>query len=193
MQLRLLSTHSLTHLDEAGSPKMVDVSEKEITIRKATAIGTIYINDTAYSLVAEQASEPPKGQLNALEKVRAKAGGSGKNVLTIAQLAGILGTKYTAQLIPLCHTLPLSNVDVSLIPIENDLGKAIRCVATVKAEAKTGVEMEALTAVSVALLTVWDMLKAVAGQDMRIGDIKVVSKEGGKSNFVQKDVDRILP
>ncbi|KAG8797779.1 hypothetical protein FRC16_008536 [Serendipita sp. 398] len=177
MQLRLLSTHSLTHLDEAGSPKMVDVSEKEITIRKATAIGTIYINDTAYSLVAEQASEPPKGQLNALEKVRAKAGGSGKNVLTIAQLAGILGTKYTAQLIPLCHTLPLSNVDVSLIPIENDLGKAIRCVATVKAEAKT----------------VWDMLKAVAGQDMRIGDIKVVSKEGGKSNFVQKDVDRILP
>ncbi|KAG8827923.1 hypothetical protein FRC19_011071 [Serendipita sp. 401] len=193
MQLRLLSTHSLTHLDEAGSPKMVDVSEKEITIRKATAIGTIYINDIAYSLVAEQASEAPKGQLNALEKVRAKAGGSGKNVLTIAQLAGILGTKYTAQLIPLCHTLPLSNVDVSLIPIENDLGKAIRCVATVKAEAKTGVEMEALTAVSVALLTVWDMLKAVAGQDMRIGDIKVVSKEGGKSNFAQKDVDRILP
>ncbi|KAG8836350.1 hypothetical protein FRC17_005636 [Serendipita sp. 399] len=185
-------TYSLTHLDESGSPRMVDVSEKGPTIRKATATGMIYINKTAYSLITSQEPGVEKEQFDALEKARTKAGGSGKNVLTIAQLAGIIGAKHTSQIIPLCHPLPISSIDVSLNPVEETAGEAVRwailCEATVKTEGKTGVEMEALMGVSTALLTVWDMLKSIAGQEMTIGGIKVVSKEGGKSSFVRTHV-----
>lgn len=114
----------------------------------------------------------------AQEKARRKG-----DVLTVAQLAAIMGCKKTSELIPLCHPLSLTDIDVKLLPEECTL--SILCTATVKCSGQTGVEMEALAAVSVGLLTVWDMLKAVAGQEMTIGDIKVISKSGGKADFTR--------
>lgn len=206
----------LTHVDDSGRPKMVDVSRKEPTTRTATARGRIRINKVAYDLITEprnayQASaSTPAASDNAPAKVRAKG-----DVLTVAQLAAIMGCKRTADLIPLCHPLQLSRVSVELVP-ENSrdvhaniddtksdshsvqkppappgarLQYSILCTATVTCEGKTGVEMEALTAVSVGLLTVWDMLKAVAGREMIISDIVVVEKRGGKSGDFVRSVD----
>ncbi|PAV22078.1 molybdenum cofactor biosynthesis prote [Pyrrhoderma noxium] len=186
----------LTHIDEHGLPKMVDVSEKAITQRSATAQGRIYIPKIAFDLIQGTETKPTLGPDTELEKSKIKSKSKG-NVLTIAQLAGIMASKKTSDLIPLCHPLPLSKVAVQLRVEENNVyadssGKgtspySIVCESTVQCEGKTGVEMEALSAVSVSLLTVWDMLKAVAGKEMIISDIHVTKKSGGRSgNFERR-------
>lgn len=148
----------LTHFDAQGRAAMVDVSAKDETARVATARGRI---------VMEPAT---------LAKIQAGQLGKG-DVLGVARLAGIMAAKRTADLIPLCHPLALSKVTVDLVPVEPD---AVEIEATVKLVGRTGVEMEALTAVSVAALTVYDMCKAI-DRGMRIEGIRVVLKEGGKS------------
>ena len=153
---------SLTHIDPKGRPRMVDVSEKAATAREATAGGSVYMAAATLALVTS--GKAAKG-----------------DVLTTAQLAGIMAAKRTHELIPLCHPLPLTGIDVSLAPDEKR--GAVDITATVRTTAQTGVEMEALTAVSVAALTVYDMLKA-AQKDIRIGDIRLVRKRGGKSGDV---------
>ena len=144
---------------------MVDVSAKPDTVREATAKGSVYISAGTLALIV--------------------SGGAAKgDVLTTAQIAGIMAAKRTHELIPLCHPLPLTGIEVSLAPDEARV--AIEITATVRTTAKTGVEMEALTAVSVAALTVYDMAKA-AQKDMRIGDIRLVRKRGGKSGDIELD------
>ena len=148
---------------------MVDVSAKANSAREATAKGSVYIAAETLALITSgrTAKEP------------ARPGGLSKgDVLTTAQLAGIMAAKRTHELIPLCHSLPLTGIDVSLEP--DEARSAVDITATVRTTAKTGVEMEALTAVSVAALTVYDMLKAVQ-RDIRISDIRLVRKVGGKS------------
>jgi cyclic pyranopterin phosphate synthase len=137
---------------------MVDVSPKPETAREAVARGSVSLNAEA---LAAAGTTGPKG-----------------NVLATAQLAGIMAAKRTADLIPLCHPLPLASVEVALEP--DAARSAVEITATVRTTARTGVEMEALTAVSVAALTVYDMLKAVQ-KDIRIGEIRLISKTGGKS------------
>jgi cyclic pyranopterin phosphate synthase len=150
---------SLTHFDKAGQAHMVDVSEKSVTDRIATASGWIKMLPETLALI---------------ESGTAKKG----DVLGIARLAGIMGAKKTADLIPLCHPLPITKVAVELVP-DADL-PGVRIEATVKTTGQTGVEMEALTAASTAALTVYDMCKAV-DRGMEIGGIKVMLKDGGKS------------
>jgi cyclic pyranopterin phosphate synthase len=150
---------SLTHFDSEGQAHMVDVSGKPVTDRIAVAVGAIVMApDTLAHVVAGTAK---KG-----------------DVLGIARIAGIMGAKKCADLIPLCHPLPITKVALQLTPDATLPG--VRIEATVKTSGQTGVEMEALTAVSVAGLTVYDMLKAV-DKDMRIEGVRVMLKEGGKS------------
>ncbi|WP_194095188.1 cyclic pyranopterin monophosphate synthase MoaC [Marivivens aquimaris] len=149
----------LSHFDEAGKAHMVDVSDKAVTSRIAVAEGYITMTPETLALVVEGRAE--KG-----------------DVLGIARLAGIMGAKKTAELIPLCHPLPITKVSVELTADEALPG--VRISATVKTTGQTGVEMEALTAVSTAALTVHDMVKAVQ-KDMVIGGIRVTMKDGGKS------------
>ncbi|KAK0455882.1 hypothetical protein EV421DRAFT_2013308 [Armillaria borealis] len=186
----------LTHVDDRGRASMVDVSSKEITRRTATATGRIFIPLVAYELLVSaypDGEEPSSVLGKAKQKVRRKG-----DTLTVAQLAAIMGSKKTSDLIPLCHPLQLSNVSVALTPEApaHDIQRhSVLCRATVSCDGKTGVEMEALTAVSVGLLTVWDMLKAVAGKEMEIGEIVVTEKSGGKSgDFVRNigDTDHVL-
>jgi len=211
---------------------MVDISSKEKSQRTATAVGRIYIPKIAYDLVTAPAAIPSTLQTSsdhlpgseeahpresAEDKTKAKTRGKG-DVLTVAQLAAIMGCKRTPDLIPLCHPLQLSHISVELAPeihrpgvgdhrnahytstAKNELKAetasmprgekttySIMCSASVSCEGKTGVEMEALTAVSVGLLTVWDMLKAVAGKEMVITGIHVQSKFGGKSGGFVRD------
>lgn len=146
----------LTHLDENGNARMVDVSEKTPTSRRAVATGCI--------------------TLGAEARAALHAGTRKGDVLTIAQIAGITGAKKTSDLIPLCHPLPLSACDVTFEVSE----EGVRCWAAVRTTGRTGVEMEALTAVSVALLTVYDMLKAV-DRSMTIGGVSLEEKSGGRS------------
>ena len=151
--------NDFTHLDAAGRPRMVDVGDKQVTRRVAVAEGRIVTSAATARAIVEGTA--PKG-----------------NVLLVAQLAGITGAKRTAELIPLCHALPLSSVEVEM---EVDEGlPGVRARATARVEARTGVEMEALTAVSVALLTIYDMCKA-RDREMRIEAIRLVRKEGGRS------------
>jgi cyclic pyranopterin monophosphate synthase len=138
---------------------MVDISAKDDTAREASAKGSVYMSAETLSLITS--GRTAKG-----------------DVLTTAQIAGIMAAKRTHELIPLCHPLPLTGIEVALEP--DEARSAIEITATVRTTAKTGVEMEALTAVSVAALTVYDMAKA-AQKDMRIGDIRLVRKTGGKS------------
>ena len=152
-------TGKLSHFDEAGQAHMVDVSEKEVTSRIAVAEGHITMTAATLALVTEG---------------RAAKG----DVLGVARLAGIMGAKKTADLIPLCHPLPITKVALELVT--DPALPGVRITATVKTTGQTGVEMEALTAVSVAALTVYDMTKAVQ-KDMEIGGIRLVLKEGGKS------------
>ncbi len=148
-----------THLDPQGRPRMVDVSQKAPTQRIATAQGVIRMSaDTLAAIVEGRAA---KG-----------------NVLVIAQLAGITGAKRTADLIPLCHPLPLDSVEVEVAPDPSLPG--LRVTATARVEARTGVEMEALTAVSCALLTAYDMCKA-RDRGMVIEGVRLLRKEGGRS------------
>ena len=149
----------LTHFDKDGQAHMVDVSTKEITDRIAVAEGYIRMTLDTLDIITEG---------------RAKKG----DVLSVAQLAGIMGAKKTADLIPLCHPLPISKVAVTLAAAPERPG--IRVEATVKTTGQTGVEMEALTAVATACLTVYDMVKAVE-KSMVIEDIRLVLKDGGKS------------
>lgn len=149
----------LTHFDAGGQAHMVDVSDKPVTDRVAVAEGWVRMRPETLALVT--AGTAKKG-----------------DVLGIARLAGIMGAKKTADLIPLCHPLAITKVTLDLVP-DADL-PGVRITATVKTTGQTGVEMEALTAVSVAALTVHDMLKA-AEKTIEIGGIRVVLKDGGKS------------
>ncbi len=149
----------LTHFDDQGRAHMVDVSEKDVTDRTAVAEGLVIMSPETLALVTEG---------------RAKKG----DVLGVARLAGIMGAKKTADLIPLCHPLALTKVALDLAPDAALPG--VRITATVRTSGQTGVEMEALTAVSVACLTVYDMLKA-AEKAMRIEGIRLLMKDGGKS------------
>ncbi|MDP2085007.1 MAG: cyclic pyranopterin monophosphate synthase MoaC [Gemmobacter sp.] len=149
----------LTHFDAQGRAHMVDVSDKATTARTAIAAGEVRMSAETLALVTE--------------------GRAGKgDVLGVARLAGIMGAKRTADLIPLCHPLPVTKVALDLTADPTLPG--IRIEATVRTTGQTGVEMEALTAVSVAALTVYDMLKA-AEKSMQIGNIRLLMKEGGKS------------
>jgi len=149
----------LTHFDADGNAVMVDVSGKPVTDRVAVAVARVVMQPETLALVTEG---------------RAKKG----DVLGVARLAGIMAAKRTADIIPLCHPLPISKVTVDLAP--DPALPGVRIEATVKTTGQTGVEMEALTAASVAALTVYDMLKA-ADRAMRIDGIEVVLKDGGKS------------
>ena len=162
-----MSDGGFTHLDERGRPRMVDVGEKSDTRRVAVAEGRIRMS--ADTLAAIVTGEVPKG-----------------NVLTIAQVAGIMGAKRTADLIPLCHPLPLTSVEVELEPDAALPGLIV--TATARVEGKTGVEMEALTAVSCALLTVYDMCKA-RDRGMVIEGIRLLRKEGGRSGTWTAETD----
>lgn len=155
----MMNKEVLTHFDKNGNPSMVDINSKEMTKRVAIAIGKIKMQ--------------PK-TLKKILDIKIKKG----DVLNIAKIAGIMASKKTEQLIPLCHSIPLSYVNVDLTPdIENSL-------INIKAEAslvgKTGVEMEAFTAVTIASLTIYDMCKSI-DREMEITDIKLVHKSGGKS------------
>lgn len=156
---RSCNTMSLTHFDQKGDAHMVDVSDKAVTSRIATAAGSVKMAQETFSLISDG---------------RAKKG----DVLGVARLAGIMGAKKTPDLIPLCHPLPVTKVAVELT-LDPDL-PGVRIEATVKTTGQTGVEMEALTAVSTAALTVYDMCKA-ADKAMEISGIRVTLKDGGKS------------
>ena len=158
-------TDGLTHFDEEGRPRMVDVSHKERTVRVAQAEGLIVMEHETLQRIRSGAT--PKG-----------------NALQVAQLAGIMAAKRTADLIPLCHPLPGASVDVSVDTDEALPGIRVRALA--RFAGQTGVEMEALTAVSVALLTIYDMVKAV-DRSMRIEGIRLLHKEGGSSGSWSAD------
>ena len=149
----------LTHIDAAGAAAMVDVSDKDVTSRTAVAEGLVVMLPETLALIREG---------------NAKKG----DVLGVARVAGIMAAKKTHELIPLCHPLMVSRVAVDLVP--DDALPGIRVTATVKVAGQTGVEMEALTAVSVACLTVYDMVKA-ADRGMRIEGVRLLAKDGGKS------------
>ncbi|HIM43345.1 MAG TPA: cyclic pyranopterin monophosphate synthase MoaC [Rhodospirillales bacterium] len=154
-----------THLDDEGNAVMVDVSDKQATQRTATAKGTVTMEPETMALI--QAGGVKKG-----------------DVLSVAQLAGIMGAKRTPDLIPLCHPLELTSVTVDLVC---DPGRnAVDITATCKLKGQTGVEMEALTAVAVAALTVYDMCKAV-DRGMKITDVRLVHKAGGKSGTFEAE------
>jgi len=150
-------TPTLSHVDPAGKIRMVDVSDKAATTREAVARG--HITMSAEALTEVRGGKTKKG-----------------DPLEAARLAGIMAAKQTATLIPLCHPLPISHADVRLIPV----GDGYDIEATVRTTAATGVEMEALTAVSVAALTVYDMVKAI-DKRMTIGEIRLMRKSGGRS------------
>jgi cyclic pyranopterin phosphate synthase len=155
----------LTHFDDQGQAHMVDVSQKPVTDRVAVARGHVVMTAETLSLITEG---------------RAKKG----DVLGIARLAGIMAAKKTADLIPLCHPLPITKVALDLTPDVRLPGIVVE--ATVKTGGQTGVEMEALTAVSVACLTIYDMVKAVE-KSMRIEGIRLILKDGGKSGRYEAD------
>ena len=155
----------LTHLDESGRARMVDVSEKADTVRIATARGRVLMRPATLELI--------------------RTGGVKKgDVLAIAQVAGVIGAKKTSDLIPLCHPLPITGVDLTFELDEE--ASAVEITASARVVGKTGVEMEALSAVSVAALTVYDMCKAV-DKDMVIDQIRLVHKVGGKSGEYRRD------
>ena len=157
-----MSEPKLTHIDESGKARMVDVSGKPDTERLAIAKGEVHMKQETLDLI--RAGHIKKG-----------------DVLSIAQIAGISASKRTADLIPLCHPLPLTKVDVDLA-LDNSI-PGVQITATAKTIGKTGVEMEALTAVCVAALTVYDMAKA-AEKTMQIQNIRLVEKHGGRSGDI---------
>ena len=153
----------LTHLDDAGRPRMVDVTDKPDTVREAVAKGVVRMQATTFNLI--------------------KQGGVAKgDVLAVAQLAGIMAAKQTPDLIPLCHPILIGDikVDFSL----DEANSTIEITATVSSIGKTGVEMEALTATTIAALTIYDMCKAV-DRGMKIENIRLIRKSGGKSGTIE--------
>ncbi len=156
----------LSHLDEQGRARMVDVSAKEITSRTAVARGAIHMRAETLALIREEKIE--KG-----------------DVFSVARIAGIMAAKKTSELIPMCHPLNITSVEIDLTAARDPARVDIE--ATVHVSGKTGVEMEAMTAVSVAGLTIYDMCKAV-DREMTIGEIRLVKKSGGKSGtFIRKE------
>lgn len=164
---RQFSSSVLSHVDERGKAKMVDVGEKNVTSRVAKARGFVSVGPEVSRLIAE--NNMKKG-----------------DVLVVAQLAGIMAAKKTAELIPLCHTLALTYVNVTL-KLDPERSR-IEIQSEVRCSGKTGVEMEALTAVSISALAIYDMCKAVAPPSvLKIGAIELVSKTGGKSGNYSRD------
>ena len=159
------STPQLSHIDDAGRARMVDVTPKDETLRIAVAKGRIVMQPETLRLLMR--GEVAKG-----------------NVLTTAQIAGVMAAKKTSELIPMCHPLLLTGIDVDLTP--DEAASAVEITATVRTTGKTGVEMEALTAATVAGLTVYDMCKAV-DRGMRIEAVRVVHKSGGKSGTFEAE------
>ena len=163
-----MKTNQLSHIDSSGKAKMVDVSGKQITRRSATAAGEVKVSPTTFDILTREVNK--KGDL-----------------LTVSKLVGIMAAKKTAELIPLCHPLKITKIDVDLAYDQELPG--IRVRSTVVAEDITGVEMEALTAVSVACLTVYDMAKAV-DKNMVIQNIRLIEKSGGKCGPFKSETDR---
>jgi cyclic pyranopterin phosphate synthase len=156
----------LSHLDEQGRAKMVDVSDKDITSRIAVARGTIHMRAETLALIL--ANKVEKG-----------------DVFSVARVAGIMAAKKTSELIPMCHPLNITSVEIDLTPAENPARVEIE--ASVRVSGQTGVEMEAMAAVAVTGLTIYDMCKAV-DREMSIGEIRLVKKSGGKSGtFLRKE------
>ena len=156
----------LSHLDEQGRAKMVDVSDKDTTSRIAVARGSINMRAETLELILDDKIE--KG-----------------DVFAVARVAGIMAAKKTSELIPMCHPLNITSVEIDLMPGDNPARVDIE--ASVRVSGKTGVEMEAMTAVSVAGLTIYDMCKAV-DREMSMGEIRLVKKSGGKSGtFIRKE------
>ncbi len=155
----------LTHIDEGGNARMVDVSSKDATTRTAMAEAIVRMKPDTLALVLDGTA--PKG-----------------DVLATARIAGIMAAKKTAEIIPLCHPLPISGVTIACEPDEE--GSLIRILASVKVTGQTGVEMEALTAATVAALTIYDMLKA-AERGIVIESVRLLTKEGGKSGTFEQD------
>lgn len=155
----------LSHIDQRGQAHMVDVSGKNTTTRTATALGRIQLNPAMYQAVTENTSQ--KG-----------------DVLSVARIAGIQGAKRTWELIPLCHALQLTHVAVEFTLLPET--RQVECRCTVRCVGRTGVEMEALTGVNLALLTIYDMCKAL-GQDMVIGPIWLQEKAGGKTGPYRRE------
>ena len=154
-----------THFNEQGRAKMVDVGEKPSSRRTAVAAGCVLVNDETFALI--------------------RSGGIKKgDVLTVAQIAGVMGAKRTFELIPMCHIVPLNGIDLELRLDEEK--KSVEISATVSCDGKTGVEMEALTAVATAALTVYDMCKAVQ-RDIVITDIRLLGKSGGVHGDYTRD------
>ena len=156
----------LTHFDESGNARMVDVTQKDETERKAVAAGKIKVSKEVFDAVSQGSAA--KG-----------------DVLTVATTAGIAGAKKTWEMIPMCHIVPLTGCAIEWELDKNNL--EIRCRCTVRCTGKTGVEMEALTGVSTALLTVYDMCKAL-DKTMEIGEIRLLEKDGGKSGHYVREV-----
>jgi cyclic pyranopterin phosphate synthase len=156
----------LTHLDETGAARMVDVAGKQVTHRRAVATSFVTMRPATLAMILE--GRAPKG-----------------DVLAVARVAGIMAAKRTSDLIPMCHPLPLTHATVDF----ETHADGIRVNATAETEAKTGVEMEALTAASVAALTLYDMVKAV-DRGMVVTDVKLLRKEGGASGVWTREEDR---
>ena len=148
-----------SHFNDEGRAIMVDVSDKPSTLRTAVASGTVFVNPETFRLIVN--NEVEKG-----------------DVLAVAQVAGIMAAKRSSEIIPMCHPIAITGVDITLAPDETL--NTIDITATVRCKGETGVEMEALTAVSVAALTIYDMCKAVQ-RDIKISDIRLLKKTGGKS------------
>ena len=160
-----MTMRDFTHFNEQGRAKMVNVGEKPESVRTAVAAGRVLVNDDTFALI--------------------KSGGVKKgDVLTVAQVAGIMGAKRTSELIPMCHAVFTSGIDLSLTL--DEARKSVEIRASVTCTGRTGVEMEALTAVSTAALTVYDMCKAVQ-RDMVISDIRLISKSGGVHGDFMRD------
>jgi cyclic pyranopterin monophosphate synthase len=160
----------LTHVDERGEARMVDVGGKDMTLRVARAGGRVYMNPQTMALLQQQAL--PKG-----------------DVLAVARVAGVMAAKRTSELIPLCHPLALTHVELDFVVQPDELAVEIEC--TVRTEGRTGVEMEALTGVSVAALTIYDMAKAV-DKAMVISDVRLLEKTGGKEDYRRPDAKEAL-
>lgn len=163
MSLEKDKSEDLTHFNSSGRAKMVDVSDKKITDRTAIAQGYIYVSE---------------GTIEVIKKGGIKKG----DVLSVAQVAGIMGAKKTSEIIPMCHNIFISGANIEFEVEE----KSIKILATVKTSGQTGIEMEALSAVSIAALTIYDMCKAI-DKEMVIGEIKLLKKTGGKSDYLNKE------
>ena len=155
----------LSHVDEQGRVRMVDVTAKDVTRRVAVARGVVTMRAETLAAIAE--GQIPKG-----------------DVLAVARIAGIMAAKKTSELVPMCHPLNISGVEVTLTPRQSP--PSVEIEATVRIAGQTGVEMEALTAVSVAGLTIYDMCKAV-DREMTVGEIRLVHKSGGKSGTFDRE------